>query len=69
MAKIKNKPKPLRAASANAGSITETCSNPWNGSCENTDIALYIMYRGERIPLCWECWIKISRKNIEWEAY
>jgi len=44
----------------------ETCMNPWNGECSNTDISLYIMYKGRRLPICWECWGDISSKNIEW---
>jgi len=44
----------------------ETCLNPWNGKCGNTDIALYIMYRGRRLPICRDCWEAISSKDIEW---
>jgi len=44
----------------------ERCMNPWNGRCTSTDIALYIMYKGERLPICLRCWRSISAKNIEW---
>jgi len=50
-------------------STVEHCLNPWNGECRSTDIAIYIMYKGERIPLCWKCWREISRKNIVWEVW
>lgn len=49
-------------------SEVEHCRNPWNSDCRNTEIALYIVYKGERIPLCWKCWKMIANKNIEWEA-
>lgn len=44
----------------------ERCRNPWNGTCGSTDIAVYIQYRGERLPLCERCWAEISEKDIEW---
>jgi len=44
----------------------ERCMNPWNGRCSNTDIALYIMFKGRRLPICRKCWREISSKNIEW---
>jgi len=44
----------------------ETCSNPWNGKCTNTDIALYIMFKGIRLPICRRCWEVISSKDTEW---
>ncbi|MCD6466272.1 hypothetical protein J7L27_07915 [Candidatus Bathyarchaeota archaeon] len=47
----------------------ERCRNPWNSNCRSTKIALYIIYKGERIPICWKCWKSIANKNIEWEAY
>ena len=53
----------------NVESEMERCLNPWNGDCKSTDIAIYIMYKGNKIPLCWKCWRKISKKNLEWEAY
>jgi len=46
--------------------VKETCLNPWNGKCGNTDIALYIMYKGRRLPICRDCWEAISSKDIEW---
>jgi len=45
----------------------ETCMNPWNGRCGSTDIALYIMYKGDRLPICRECWEAISSKDVEWK--
>jgi len=47
--------------------IGERCMNPWNGKkCSSTDIALYIMFKGRRLPICWKCWKDISSKDIEW---
>jgi len=45
--------------------LVEYCINPWNGGCKNADISLYIMYRGEKAPVCWR---KISRGGMR-EAY
>ncbi|RJS93406.1 hypothetical protein CW705_01645 [Candidatus Bathyarchaeota archaeon] len=46
--------------------VGERCMNPWNGKCSNTDIALYIMFKGRRLPICRKCWREISSKDIEW---
>jgi len=40
--------------------------NPWNKKCSNTDIVLYIMFNGKRLPICHKCWEEISSKDIEW---
>jgi hypothetical protein len=45
----------------------ESCMNPWNGKCMETDVALYIIYRGERLPICRKCWGTISSTDIEWD--
>jgi hypothetical protein len=45
---------------------SEKCRNPWNEACENVDIELYISYRGEEIPICHECWRKLSEAEVEW---
>ena len=45
----------------------ENCMNPWNGECANTDIVLYIIYKGKRLPICQACWEAISSKDIEWK--
>lgn len=44
----------------------ERCRNPWNGGCQNTDIQLYIIYRGERLPICARCWSEICESDLEW---
>jgi hypothetical protein len=44
----------------------ETCMNPWNGVCDNMDIALYIYRQGVKIPICRECWKEIASEDIEW---
>jgi hypothetical protein len=44
----------------------ETCMNPWNGRCSNTDITLYIIYEGSRLPICRKCWEAISSNDHEW---
>ncbi|MCD6089776.1 hypothetical protein J7K07_08705 [Candidatus Bathyarchaeota archaeon] len=56
-----------QAQSNRAVSATvEKCMNPWNKKCSNTDIILYIMFNGKRLPICHKCWEEISSKNIEW---
>jgi len=44
----------------------ERCRNPWNGRCKSTDIELYIMYKGVKLPICRSCWTMLAEKNVEW---
>jgi len=44
----------------------EICQNPWNGRCGNTGIALYIYHKGERLPICRECWLELADQDLEW---
>lgn len=44
----------------------ETCKNPWNGKCENSDIELYIVFRGEKKPICRQCWAKLAEQDLKW---
>jgi len=46
--------------------MTETCKNPWNGKCENSNIELYIFYKDKTLPICSRCWTQIADKEIEW---
>ena len=46
----------------------ETCLNPWNSECLNKDIALYLSYKDERLPICHYCWNKISLNNKSWSC-
>jgi hypothetical protein len=46
--------------------LRERCRNPWNGKCENTDIQVYILYRGEKLPICSRCWSEICETDLEW---
>jgi hypothetical protein len=46
----------------------EKCSNPFF-RCESqnpTDIALDIIYKGEQLPICEDCWTKLAETDIEW---
>lgn len=45
---------------------SEKCRNPWNEACDSVDIELYIFYKGEEIPICSECWRKLSEAEVEW---
>jgi hypothetical protein len=47
-------------------SRVERCKNPWNGKCKNTDIHLYIIYKGAQLPICRRCWSMIADRKIEW---
>jgi len=47
-------------------SKAEHCRNPWNGKCRNTDIEVFIVYKGDRLPICKRCWSKIAETDIEW---
>ena len=44
----------------------ETCKNPWKENCNNTDIELYIQYKGEKLPICRECWTDLAESDYEW---
>lgn len=46
--------------------FSEKCENPWNGECKNTNIEVYIYYKGRQIPICSYCWHNIAEKDIEW---
>ncbi|MEM2341547.1 MAG: hypothetical protein QXX94_02850 [Candidatus Bathyarchaeia archaeon] len=67
--RIQDKMRSSSSVPSGISAEVERCLNPWNGGCRSANIALYIVYRGERIPLCWKCWREISRKNLVWEAY
>ncbi|MEM2915717.1 MAG: hypothetical protein QXH91_10040, partial [Candidatus Bathyarchaeia archaeon] len=60
------KPVKKTVASDNQYLHEEVCLNPWNGQCLKKDISLYIIYNGNRFPICRECWMTISSNNIEW---
>jgi len=44
----------------------ELCKNPWNRECKNNDIEVYILLKGERVPICRQCWSKIAIEDLEW---
>ena len=44
----------------------EHCRNPWNGKCRGTDIEVYIMYKGKRLPICRSCWAELAEKPVVW---
>ncbi len=46
--------------------MTETCANPWNHKCKNTDIVLSIVVKGQTLPICSRCWSEIADSNREW---
>ena len=46
--------------------MKETCRNPWNEACRNTDILLYIKKGKTLYPICRACWNKIADSDVEW---
>jgi hypothetical protein len=44
----------------------EHCKNPWKDECKNNEIELYILFRGEKRPICKRCWSKMADKDQEW---
>ncbi|MBS7616343.1 hypothetical protein KEJ45_04010 [Candidatus Bathyarchaeota archaeon] len=44
----------------------ERCKNPWNKECKNENITVYIVVKGDKIPICKSCWNKIAEKDLEW---
>jgi len=46
--------------------VFERCKNPWSNRCKNSDVVLYILYKGEEVPICSRCWRKIAGMDVEW---
>lgn len=44
----------------------EHCKNPWNRECKESDIEVYIHFRGEKVPICKRCWSKLAEQDMEW---
>ncbi len=68
MKKKKSNLRPRTRISNSVAFEKEKCMNPWDHECGRTDIALYIMHKGRRLPICRRCWNGISAKNIEWRG-
>ena len=46
--------------------MAESCKNPWNRKCGNTNIEVYIRFKDQILPICRHCWEEIAVRNIEW---
>jgi len=44
----------------------EQCKNPWKDDCSSENIKLYIVVKGEKLPICSQCWTNIADKDTEW---
>jgi len=44
----------------------EHCKNPWNDNCKSENIKLYIVVKGEKLPICRQCWSSLAEKDMEW---
>ncbi|HKZ87600.1 MAG TPA: hypothetical protein VJ066_00405 [Candidatus Bathyarchaeia archaeon] len=44
----------------------EQCKNPWKNQCQSENIKLYIMFKGEKIPICKQCWTNIADIDADW---
>jgi hypothetical protein len=44
----------------------EQCQNPWKDMCNSENIKLYIVVKGEKLPICKQCWTSIADKEMEW---
>jgi hypothetical protein len=44
----------------------EHCENPWKDTCNSENIKLYIMFNGEKRPICRQCWTNLADKEVEW---
>ncbi|MFB3890155.1 MAG: hypothetical protein ACE14S_11740 [Candidatus Bathyarchaeia archaeon] len=44
----------------------EHCKNPWKNDCHSENITLYIVVKGEKLPICRQCWTSIADKEEEW---
>jgi hypothetical protein len=56
-------PKQLNLKEDNA---LEHCKNPWKNNCKSENIKLYILIKGEKIPICRQCWSGLAEKDVEW---
>ena len=56
-----------QAVQAEPAHILEHCKNPLNEGCKNTDIELYIVYKGVQHPICSCCWNTLAEKTFDWE--
>ena len=48
--------------------MEEKCKTPFlkRKKCESTDIFCSIMYKGEELVICHNCWKIISKSDAEW---
>lgn len=46
--------------------VLEHCKNPWKDKCKSENIKLYIMFKGEKLPICRQCWSNLAEKDVEW---
>ena len=60
------KKKSVRQLTSSVRVLQDECANPWNGTCDNTDIALYIRDDERRLPICRICWKEIADTSMEW---
>jgi len=44
----------------------EHCKNPWKNECKSENIKLYIQVKGEKLPICQQCWNRIADQEQEW---
>jgi hypothetical protein len=44
----------------------EHCKNPWEKDCKACDIEVYILFKGERLPICRRCWSRLAERDVEW---
>ncbi|MGF3522407.1 MAG: hypothetical protein ACQXXJ_04845 [Candidatus Bathyarchaeia archaeon] len=48
------------------GKKMEHCKNPWKSTCHSENIKLYIMVKGQKLPICNQCWTQIANGEEEW---
>jgi ribosome-binding protein aMBF1 (putative translation factor) len=44
------------------------CMNPWKKDCQNTDVAVFIQYEGQSLPICSSCWDNLGESNRQWSS-
>jgi len=44
----------------------EHCKNPWKNNCNSENIKLYIEIKGEKLPICRQCWSVIADQDLSW---
>jgi len=46
--------------------VLERCKNPYKHKCSSENIKLYILLKGEKLPICRQCWSSLAEQEGDW---